>query len=236
MIRKYFSKKELFGENEFNWRGGEVSRLESLVDAVFAIAVTLLIVSRDVPKTFDEFLTVMWSFVGFAVTFSFLFMIWKEHYLFHRRFGLEDRTTIFLNSVLIFLILFYIYPLKFLAEVLIGEMVLNFMFGMKINFGFSGNIDMRQLMLIYSSGVWMIWMVIRTLYQHALNHKQILELDKQEVSTTVIQIMIYNIMIFYATVSILIASFANSGFSIAMSGWIYSGIGPTIFIYLKLKK
>ena len=99
MIRKYFSKKELFGENEFNWRGGEVSRLESLVDAVFAIAVTLLIVSRDVPKTFDEFLTVMWSFVGFAVTFSFLFMIWKEHYLFHRRFGLEDRTTIFLNSV-----------------------------------------------------------------------------------------------------------------------------------------
>jgi uncharacterized membrane protein len=236
MIRKYLSKKELFGEKSFNWRGGEVSRLESLVDAVFAIAVTLLIVSRDVPKTFDEFLTVMWSFVGFAVTFSFLFMIWKEHYLFHRRFGLEDSTTIFLNSVLIFLILFYIYPLKFLAEVLIGEMVLNFMFGMKIDFGFSGSIDMRQLMLIYSSGVWMIWMVIRTLYQHALNHKKILELDNQEILTTKIQIMIYNIMIFYATVSMLIAFFAGSGFSIAMSGWIYCGIGPTIFLYLKLNK
>ena len=62
------------------------------------------------------------------------------------------------------------------------------------------------------------------------------ELDKFETSTTKTQIMIYNIMIIYATGSILIASFANSGFSIAMSGWVYSGIGPTIFLYLKLKK
>ena len=210
MIRKYLTKKELFGERDFNWRGGEVSRLESLVDAVFAIAVTLLIVSRDVPKTFDEFLAVMWSFVGFAVTFCFLFMIWREHYLFHRRYGLEDPTTILLNSVLIFLILFYIYPLKFLAEILIGEILLNFVFGLNIDFGFSGGIDMRQLMLIYSSGVWMIWMVIRALYQHALNHEKILALDDLEVSTTKTQIMVYNIMIFYATVSILIAYFSIS--------------------------
>ena len=105
MFRKYASKKEVFQEKYFVWRGGEVSRLETRAEAVFAIAVTLLIVTRDVPKTFDEFIVVMWGFIGFAVTFSFLFNIWKAHYLFHRRYGLEDNTTILLNSILIFSLL-----------------------------------------------------------------------------------------------------------------------------------
>ena len=38
MLRKYINKKDLFGEKDFKWRGGDVSRLESLVDGVFAIA------------------------------------------------------------------------------------------------------------------------------------------------------------------------------------------------------
>ena len=84
---------EVFKEKDFKWRGGNVSRLESIVDAVFAIAVTLLIVSRDIPSDFDEFMNVMLSFVGFIFTFTFLFMIWYAHYLFHRRFGLEDFKT-----------------------------------------------------------------------------------------------------------------------------------------------
>ena len=235
MFRKYASKKELFGEKYFVWRGGEVSRLESLVDAVFAIAVTLLIVTRDVPKTFDEFIVVMWGFLGFAVTFSFLFNIWKAHYLFHRRYGLEDGTTIFLNSILIFLVLFYIYPLKFLAEILIGEMLINNVFNMNVKFGFSGAIDMRQLMIIYSIGALMIWFIIRSLYNHALNHKDLLELNANEVSITNGYIAIYNILILYALASILIAYFAEGALLVSMSGWIYFGIGPTIYLYFKFK-
>ena len=38
-----------FGADQaFRWRGGEVSRLEGLSDAVFAFAVTLLVVSLEV--------------------------------------------------------------------------------------------------------------------------------------------------------------------------------------------
>ncbi len=235
-LRQYTNKKELFEEKCFKWRGGEVSRLESLVDAVFAIAVTLLIVSRDIPTTFDEFINVMWGFAGFAITFSFLFMIWKSHYVFHRRYGLEDSTTISLNAILIFLILFYIYPLKFLAEILIGEMLINNVFGFNIDFGFSGNVDMRKLMLIYSSGALMIWSLMRSLYKHALNHKEILELNEAETNITKMEIIVYNIMIVYAILSILIAFFTNSILGISISGWIYFGIGPTIYIYFKKKQ
>ena len=96
-MRKSIENKGLFKEPNFRWRGGEVSRLESLIDAVFAIAVTLLIVSRDIPSNFQEFINVMWGFAGFVVTFTFLFWIWYCHFIFHRRYGLEDKFTVFLN-------------------------------------------------------------------------------------------------------------------------------------------
>jgi len=33
------------GETDFRWRGGGVSRIEALSDAVFALALTLIVVS-----------------------------------------------------------------------------------------------------------------------------------------------------------------------------------------------
>ena len=163
-------------------------------------------------------------------------MIWKEHYLFHRRYGLEDNKTIFLNSLFIFLVLFYIYPLKFLAEVLIGEILINMILKLNIDFGFSGSIDIRILMIIYSSGALMIWLIMRFLYKHALDHASIMELNNEEILITKTHLAMYNIMIFYALTSILIASFSQNALSVSMSGWIYFGIGPTIYIYSKLKK
>ena len=37
----------------FRWRGNEVSRVEGFTDAVFAFAVTLLVVALEVPQTFE---------------------------------------------------------------------------------------------------------------------------------------------------------------------------------------
>jgi len=239
MLRKYISKDSLLGEKGFRWRGGEVSRLEALVDGVFAIAVTLLIVSRDVPQSFQDFVNVMWTFPGFIITFTFLFMIWYAHYLFHRRYGLEDFQTIFLNSILIFVILFYIYPLKFLATILIGEFLLNGMFNLNINFGFQGEIftfmNMRTIMLVYGSGVFMIWGIIAMLYKHAYNHRKILELNNFEKNETKEYMLVYMIMSSYGLLSIILAYFLPPSWG-PLSGFIYFGIGPTIYIVLKLNK
>ena len=39
------------GDKKFTkWRGGDVSRLESLCDTVFVIAITLLVVAQDITK------------------------------------------------------------------------------------------------------------------------------------------------------------------------------------------
>ena len=167
----------------------------------------------------------MWSFAGFAVSFTFLFGIWYSHYIFHRRYGLEDGYTIVLNSLLIFVILFYIYPLKFLATVLIGGM-LHHGFGVTADLGFYGHIDMRVLIIIYSVGALVIWSIMALLYKHALNNKVALELNEIELDKTKEQIQIFFIMSMFALVSILLGYFDYG----PVAGWIYCFIGPVTFL------
>ena len=60
----------------------------------------------------------LWGFPGFAAAFAMLLMIWHAHYIFFRRYALEDNWTTTLNAGLLFLILFFVYPLKYLATML----------------------------------------------------------------------------------------------------------------------
>jgi hypothetical protein len=52
MIREKLVQREIGARADFRWRSHEISRIEGLSDAVFAFAVTLLVVSLEVPKTF----------------------------------------------------------------------------------------------------------------------------------------------------------------------------------------
>jgi uncharacterized membrane protein len=108
-------------EHGFEWRGREVSRLEGLSDAVFGFAITLLVVSLEVPRDVHELARTLRGFSAFAVTFAMLFILWFQQYRFFRRYGLEDRTTTLLTAVLLFLVLFFIYPLKFLTQVVLDS-------------------------------------------------------------------------------------------------------------------
>jgi uncharacterized membrane protein len=97
-------------------RRHDISRLEAFSDAVFAFALTLLVVSLEVPKSFDELMNLMSGFPAFACCFAVLVGIWVEHNLFFRRYGLQDGYTVLLNSILLFVVMFYVYPLKFMLD------------------------------------------------------------------------------------------------------------------------
>ena len=103
--------------------GREVSRIEGFSDAVFAFAVTLLVVSLEVPHTFDELWLAMRQFFAFAICFALLFQVWWRHFNFFRRYGLEDAPTIVLTGILLFVVLFYVYPLKFVFTLVVDQII-----------------------------------------------------------------------------------------------------------------
>jgi hypothetical protein len=92
-IRRRLAHPRFGADHGFRWRGGKISRLEGLSDAVFA----------------------------FAVCFGILFWVWYEHYRFFRRYGLADGITTALTGVLLFIVLFYVYPMKFLFTMLFNQ-------------------------------------------------------------------------------------------------------------------
>src|SRR3989449_3905682 len=100
MIREKLIDKGVGDPHKFRWRSHEISRIEGLSDAVFAFAVTLLVVSLEVPKTFNELASAMRGFGAFAISFVLLFMIWFYQYKFFRRYGLQDNTTVWLTAAL----------------------------------------------------------------------------------------------------------------------------------------
>jgi hypothetical protein len=81
-------------------RRHEISRLEAFSDAAFAFALTLLVVSLDVPRSYGELMGLLKGFLSFACCFALLVWIWHEHNMFFRRYGLQDPSTVFLNGIL----------------------------------------------------------------------------------------------------------------------------------------
>jgi uncharacterized membrane protein len=117
-MRLLASEAREMSPTAFRNRGGEITRLEALSDGTFAFSITLLVVSLEVPSTFDELMVSMRGFAAFAICFASLVWIWFQHTRFFRKYGLQDAFTVTLNGLLLFVVLFYVYPLKFLWTML----------------------------------------------------------------------------------------------------------------------
>lgn len=151
----------------------EITRLEGFSDAVFGFALALLVVSVEVPATYAELMNTMRGFGAFACCFAIISWIWYEHNLFFRRYGLQDGYTTFLNIILLFVVLFYVYPLKFLFTMLLGGI-----FGVARPAGAATYVDGGALMLIYSAAVFVLFLIFALLYWRALRQpRERLELD-----------------------------------------------------------
>src|SRR5258705_2945039 len=184
MIREKLMEHHIGRPGDFRWRGHEISRIEGLSDAVFAFGITLVVVSLEVPKTFDELAETMHGFGAFLISFMLLFFVWFGQYKFFRRYGLRDTITVVLNAALLFVVLFYVYPLKFLFTFLVdrftgghGEVRLP-----------NGNVvamirnheQMASLMTIFNLGYLAVFGVCVLLSCHAYRKREALELNELE--------------------------------------------------------
>jgi Endosomal/lysosomal potassium channel TMEM175 len=182
MFSKQAASKKLGAVEGFRWRGVEISRIEGLSDAVFAFAVTLLIVSTEVPKTYDDLLLKLRDFVPFAACFVQLMIVWYSHYQFYRRYNLQDMKSVVLTMILLFVVLFYTYPLKFVFVSWWLSMIDPS--GAAMRTMFTSPEQLSQLFSIYAIGFIVVYSVFGLMYLHAHHSRTELELTELEIWDT----------------------------------------------------
>ncbi|HVE72514.1 MAG TPA: TMEM175 family protein [Thermoanaerobaculia bacterium] len=195
----------------FRWRGREVSRVEAFSDVVFGFALTLIVVSLEGPQTFQELMNTMRGFPAFAICFAILTWVWYVHHVFFKRYALTDDLTIALNAVLLFIVLFYTYPLKYMFSLVTGQI--------RINEG--GN----ELMVIYGVGFAGIFAMFLAMYAHAWRLRDQLDLNELERWDTRTAMIMYASYIAIGLVSAL-AGGTLEGESVKWAGLMYWLLGP----------
>lgn len=192
MLRTKLIEHHSNGQDAFRWRGGEVMRIEGFSDAVFAFALTLLVVSLEVPQTFGELLERMKGFPAFAVCFAVLTHIWYRHYLYFRRYGLQDALTTTYNAALLFVVLFYVYPLKFMFGIVLkiftGQSIVVKLASGQMESAIQDH-EMRTLFTVYGLGYIAVNALIALMYLHAYSRRTQLELTRLELFDTTREIM-----------------------------------------------
>src|SRR4030095_1667693 len=157
----------------FRWRGEHVSRVEGFTDAVFAFAVTLLVVFLEVPHDYEGLLDVVRGFPAFVICFTILMTFWNAHFRFQRRYGMEDAFTRIMTMAIILLVLFFVYPLKFLFTMLTVNL---FQLEMHEAPHLESEVQGDVLFLIYGFGFAGVWGLYALLYWHAWRRRDQLEL------------------------------------------------------------
>ena len=206
-------------------RQHDISRLEAFSDAVFAFALTLLVVSLDVPKTYDELIRLMAGFIPFAASFALLTWIWYEHNIFFRRYGLQDPWTTTLNAMLLFVVLFYVYPLKFLFTAAFSFFIP--LLGIQLDVTPP---QLARIFAIYGTGYVVLFGMFALLYLQAYRKRDELNLSPLEVFDARASLGAHLVSASVGVVATAIALFAPMPYGV-FSGFAYFLMGPTQWTY-----
>ena len=212
-------------DRHFRWRGDDITRVEGLSDAVFGFSITLLVVSLDVPHTFDDLLMNMKGFITFGFSFMLLLNIWYKHFIFFRRFRFLDKQIMLLNAALLFMVLFYIYPLKFLFSLINVQWILNMPSQETIR-------DDQYPLLIqcFSGGYTIISTIFLLMYRHAYKLKDHFELNAKE-CLVVHYTMVDEIMRMAIGISSMLLTLIPASWACSFAGWIYLLIAPLAMLF-----
>jgi uncharacterized membrane protein len=153
----------------------------------------------------------MRGFVAFGVCFALLAYVWYVHYRFFRRFALENPWAVFLNCALLFFVLFYVYPLKFMFSAIFNETNLEAP-------------DWRALFTIFGLGYAAVFTVFVLLYLHAWRHRAQLELTPLEQLRTRLSLLDQIFMVCIGLLSTLLARTLPDSF-LGMAGYAYFTVG-----------
>jgi hypothetical protein len=169
-------------EKGFRMRGLEMTRLEVFVDAAFAFALTMLVISFDaIPGSYDEIILAIKNIPAFVVAVIQLLWIWNTHNIWSRRFGLDTTWTVVLSAALLIVMLIYIYPMRIMA----GGMFSWFTGGyLPSNFMLASLDQLRSMFVFLGIGFVSLCLVFVLMYRYAARLSSELLLSPAELHET----------------------------------------------------
>jgi uncharacterized membrane protein len=154
-------------DHGFRIRGASPTRVDAFVDAAFAFAVTLLVISiGHVPQSAADLVQALRGVPAFAASFYIISRFWQAHRGWSRHYGIEDAYGVRLSLALVFLMLVYVYPLRMVAELTLAS--------------FSGGAleetpivvhsvtDLRTIYVVFGIGYALTAAIFVLLHRHAL--------------------------------------------------------------------
>jgi len=166
-------------DHGFRMRGASPTRVDAFVDAAFAFAVTLLVISiGHVPQSVGDLVQALRGVPAFAASFYIVSRFWQAHRAWSRHYGIEDAYGVRLSLALVFLMLVYVYPLRMVADLTFAS--------------FSGGAleetpivvhsvsDLRTIYVVFGIGYALTGAIFVLLHRHALNLADALALTPAE--------------------------------------------------------
>jgi uncharacterized membrane protein len=218
--------------NGFRLRGLSMTRIETFTDAAFAFALTLLVISMDPPTTMSSLDAALRQIPAFLLSGSLLMMFWAGHHTWSRRYGLDDGTTIVLSCLLVFTMLVYVYPLRFMFSAMmswVGGMADLPLGPARGALGIQSVEEVNRMFVIYGLGFTAMSTAIALLNVHAWRQRVALQLDELERHSARAEIGAWLILIAVGITSTLIA--ATFPGALPTAGWAYALLGVAMPLY-----
>lgn len=236
MLREMVGPHHVGMNPHFRFRGENPGRLENFSDAIFALAITLLLISTSPPTSFDQLKTFARELPAFVICIALITLIWHQHFVFFLRYGFRNNTVLFFNTLLLTMVLFYVYPLKFLAKFL----TLPFFYFLGGDEQAMATLramipahDVPQLMMMYGLGVMGVFVILAFMYRYAHTQAGALELTALEQLETRLSITTNVLFALIPALSVVLAMLLQNNPSLAggISGFAYFLYWPVGFIW-----
>jgi hypothetical protein len=202
----------------FRLRGLEMTRLETFIDAAFAFAITMLVIAaQQIPDDIETLLAAFKNVPAFVASVIVVGIFWRGHWLWSRRYGLEDGKSILISWAMMVTILIYIYPLK----AIFGSMWFLLSDGhVGHPLGLRRDAQARALFAIFALGFTAIALEILLLNLRAWQLREPLRLNDREKLITRQEITGWSVPVGVGLVSLGLALTLPIE-HVAWSGWIY---------------
>ena len=206
----------------FKNRGKDATRLETFVDAAFAFALTLLVISFDaVPESYEQLTIALKSIPAFLFGFAVLMMFWVAHRNWSKHYGLDTTFSVLVSMALIFIIMIYVYPLRAMATAAISAMTNGWL---PTSFQITSEAEALGLFRIYGIGFMACNACLVLLFAHALKKADELQLSDEERFMTRFELLTWLVTGGFGLLSVLLTLFVKGPW-IAACGWVYAGLG-----------